>query len=76
MSKKDKITTRREAYKHGMQSALEDWKLAGPPHRTRKPPSDLGLELRGHWFLGRVHGFHEADAIIHKESTENTPGKP
>ena len=76
MSKQDKITTRRDAYKAGMQSALEDWTLSGPPHRTRKPPSGLGLEKRGQWFLGRVHGFHEADAIIHKESTENTPEKP
>ena len=58
--------TKTNAYKDGLQSALEDWSLTGTPHRTRKIPPKY-LDKRTEWFMGRCHGFQEADRLIHEK---------
>jgi len=65
------MNKKQQAYKQGLQSGLEDWCLTGTPHRTRECPLK-DFDHRIQWQLGRVHGFMEADQIIHPETdTEN-----
>jgi len=62
--------TKSQAYKDGLQSALEDWSLAGIPHRTRDCPEVDELK-RTAWFLGRCHGFQEAESLLKKDTEKD-----
>ena len=66
----DKMTndkmTKTTAYKDGLQTGLEDWCITGN-HRSRKPPQRMPLEKRTQWFLGRCHGFQEAEKLLEKK---------
>ena len=52
-----------DAYKKGLESGLHDWCLTGD-HRTSECPYDSERQSSD-WYLGRVHGFMQADEIIH-----------
>ena len=62
--------TNTTAYKDGLQTGLEDWCITGN-HRTRKPPLGMPLEKRSQWFLGRCHGFQEAEKLLNKKDENN-----
>lgn len=67
--------TKTQAYKDGLQSALEDWSLTGAPHRTRKMPTKY-LDKRAEWFMGRCHGFQEAAKLLNEKKMKKSVDLP
>ncbi len=70
------MRTGTEPYKRGLRSGLEDWRVVGPPHATRPCP-EQGLGNASDWFLGRCHGFQEAQSLLPNKNLHlTTPNKP